>query len=319
MIPKGRPVLSGREGNEPQKEGITMKKPMRIVTASVCALALAGSFAMFGCSSNTQSAEEPQAQEQTSEPAEQVQLQIFAANSLEKALNEVQALYTEQTGVTFADTQYEASGTLNEMLGGGAAADIEITASRGTMDTAVEEGYVDEGTRFDMFTNDLVIVAGTDSDIDEVTLEEAASGNYKIAVGDDNVPAGNYAKQALSTVGCWVDEEGTTGSESDGKGGTFDGTPLAGLVTEGSSVGNVCSYAISGDVDLAVVYTSDVYRFGGVKIVGTVPSDTHKNIIYPAAVCADSENAEAAAAFLDWCTTDEEALKIWQEWGFELA
>ena len=30
-----------------------MKKPMRIVTASVCALALAGSFAMFGCSSNT--------------------------------------------------------------------------------------------------------------------------------------------------------------------------------------------------------------------------------------------------------------------------
>ena len=53
--------------------------------------------------------------------------------------------------------------------------------------------------------------------------------------------------------------------------------------------------------------------------MGTVPSDTHKNIIYPAAVCADSENAEAAAAFLDWCTTDEEALKIWQEWGFELA
>ena len=49
------------------------------------------------------------------------------------------------------------------MLGGGATADIEITASKGTMDTAVKEGYVDEGTRFDMFTNDLVIVAGTDS------------------------------------------------------------------------------------------------------------------------------------------------------------
>lgn len=296
-----------------------MKKPMRIVTASVCALALAGSFAMFGCSSNTETAEEPTAQEQAAEPAEQVELQIFAANSLEKALNEVQALYTEQTGVTFADTQYEASGTLNEMLGGGATADIEITASKGTMDTAVKEGYVDEGTRFDMFTNDLVIVAGTDSDIDEMTLEEAASGNYKIAVGDDNVPAGNYAKQALSTVGAWVDDEGTVGAESDGKGGTFEGTPLEGMVTEGKSVGDVCSYANTGDVDLAFVYSSDVYRFGNVKIVGTVPADACKAIVYPAAVCAETDNAEAAQEFLDWAVSDEDALKIWQEWGFELA
>ena len=232
---------------------------------------------------------------------------------------DAQALYTEQTGVTFADTQYEASGTLNEMLGGGATADIEITASKGTMDTAVKEGYVDEGTRFDMFTNDLVIVAGTDSDIEEMTLEEAASGKYKIAVGDDNVPAGNYAKQALSTVGAWIDDEGTVGPESDGKGGTFEGTPLAGMVTEGKSVGDVCSYANTGDVDLAFVYSSDVYRFGGVQIVGTVPANTHKNIVYPGAVTSESKNAAATQEFLDWCLSSDKAQEIWQKWGFELA
>lgn len=305
-----------------------MKKHLRFMIAAVLTFALVGMFALAGCSSNateestaeSSSSATAGTEESSSEAAEAVELQIFAANSLSEAMDKVQELYSEaHEGVTFADTQYEASGTLNEMLAAGSYADILITASKGTMDTAVEEAYVDEGTRFDMFTNDLVIVAGENSDITEVTLDDVATGQYTVAVGDDNVPAGNYAKQALSTVGCWVDEEGTTGSESDGKGGTFDGTPLAGLVTEGSSVGNVCSYANSGDVDLAFVYTSDVYRFGGVKIVGTVPSDTHKNIIYPAAVCADSENAEAAAAFLDWCTTDEEALKIWQEWGFELA
>ena len=295
-----------------------MKKRTRIVMASACAFALAGSLAMFGCSSGAQNEEQKSEEPAATESSEQVELQIFAANSLEKALNEVQALYTEQTGVTFADTQYEASGTLNEMLGGGATADIEITASKGTMDTA-EEGYVDEGTRFDMFTNDLVIVAGTDSDIDEMTLEEAASGNYKIAVGDDNVPAGNYAKQALSTVGAWTDDEGTVGPESDGKGGTFEGTPLEGMVTEGKSVGDVCSYANTGDVDLAFVYSSDVYRFGNVKIVGTVPADACKAIVCPAAVCAETDNADAAQAFLDWAVSDEDALKIWQEWGFELA
>ena len=305
-----------------------MKKHLRFMIAAVLTFALVGMFALAGCSSNateestaeSSSSATASTEESSSEAAEAVELQIFAANSLSEAMDKVQELYSEtHEGVTFADTQYEASGTLNEMLAAGSYADILITASKGTMDTAVEEAYVDEGTRFDMFTNDLVIVAGENSDITEVTLDDVGTGQYTVAVGDDNVPAGNYAKQALSTVGCWVDEEGTTGSESDGKGGTFDGTPLAGLVTEGSSVGNVCSYANSGDVDLAFVYTSDVYRFGGVKIVGTVPSDTHKNIIYPAAVCADSENAEAAAAFLDWCTTDEEALKIWQEWGFELA
>ncbi len=301
-----------------------MKKHLRFMVAAVLTFALAGMFALSGCSSSTteestaetESASEPAA----TEPAESVELQLFAANSLSEAMDAVQELYTEShPGVTFADTQYEASGTLNEMLAAGSYADVLITASKGTMDTAVEEGYVDESTRFDMFTNDLVIVAGENSDISEVTLDDIATGQYTVAVGDDNVPAGNYAKQALSTVGCWIDSDGTTGPDSDGKGGTFDGTPLAGLVTEGSSVGNVCSYANSGDVDVAFVYTSDVYRFGGVKIVGTVPADTHKNIIYPAAVCADSENAEAAQEFLDWCTTDEEALKIWQEWGFELA
>lgn len=294
-----------------------MKKSIRAVLTGVCAFALVGAFALPGCSSQRQEAEQPA--EEPAAAEETVELQMFAANSLEKAMDEVQALYTEETGVTFADTQYEASGTLNEMLAGGAYADGLITASKGTMDTAVKEGYVDESTRFDMFTNDLVIVVGESSDITELTLDDLATGEYTIAVGDDNVPAGNYAKQALSTVGCWVDSEGTTGSDSDGKGGTFDGTPLAGKVTEGSSVGNVCSYAETGDVQCALVYSSDAYRFDGVKIVGTVPADTHKSIVYPAAVCADSENAEATAEFLDWAFTNEDAIAIWEAWGFQLA
>ena len=140
-------------------------------------------------------------------------------------------------------------------------------------------------------------------------------------MGDANVPAGNYAKQSLSTTDpqCWISADGTTGKDCSGTDGTFDGTPLQGKVTEGSSVGNVCSYANSGDVDLAMVYSSDVYRFGGVKIVSVVPDDTHKSILYPAAVCADSEHADAAEQFLNWAFTNEDAIKIWQEWGFELA
>lgn len=300
-----------------------MKKSMRLVLASALALSLVGAAALFGCSSD-KPAEEPAASQQaTEESHEPVELQIFAANSLSKAMNEVQELYTkDHSWVTFADTQYEASGTLNEMLGAGSYADILITASKATMDTAVEREYVDASTRFDMFTNELVIVAGeNNANVTEVTLQDLTSGNYTLAVGDANVPAGNYAKQALTTTdpACWISTDGTIGKDCSGKEGTFEGTPLEGKVTEGSSVGNVCSYANSGDVDLAMVYSSDVYRFGGVKIVSTVPADTHKNILYPAAICADSKYSDAAKEFLDWAFTNEDAIKIWQEWGFELA
>lgn len=294
-----------------------MRKRLRLAATAAATLALVGAFGLFGCSSGSDEAEEA-----TQEPAaEAVELQVFAANSLSKAMEEIQAAYIEDghSNVTFLDTQYKSSGELNEMLGAGSYADLLISASKGSMDTAVEKGYVDESTRVDMFVNDLVIVAAEGSGIESVTLQDIADGTYTFCVGDESVPAGNYACQALSTVGVYLpaaDEEGKTGKDISGKGGSFaEGyTPVL-----DTSVGNVCKHAQSGDVDVAFVYTSDVYRFGGVEIVGTVPADTHKNIVYPGALTANSENAEATQEFLDWCLTSEKAQQIWQDWGFELA
>lgn len=294
-----------------------MKKKLRLAATAAVTLALVGAFGLFGCSSDGDKGEEatPEA------AAEAVELQVFAANSLSKAMEDIQAAYIEDghSNVTFLDTQYKSSGELNEMLGAGSYADLLISASKGSMDTAVEKGYVDESTRVDMFVNDLVIVAAEDSGIENVTLQDIADGTYTFCVGDESVPAGNYACQALSTVGVYLpaaDEEGKTGKDISGKGGSFaEGyTPVL-----DTSVGNVCKHAQSGDVDVAFVYTSDVYRFGGVKIVGTVPADTHKNIVYPGALTANCENAEATQEFLDWCLTSEKAQQIWQDWGFELA
>ncbi|WP_449314433.1 molybdate ABC transporter substrate-binding protein [Rubneribacter sp.] len=302
-----------------------MKKRIRIVMAAACAFAMVGAFALAGCSSSEPVAEEPTttepAEEQAADSAEAVELQVFAANSLSKAMEEVQAAYIADghENVSFADTQYKSSGELNEMLGAGSYADLLISASKGSMDTAEEEGYTNASTRVDMFVNDLVIVAKEGSGLSDVTLQDIADGTYTFCVGDESVPAGNYACQALSTVGVYVpgaDEEGKTGKDISGKGGTFAEGYSPVLDT---SVGNVCKHAQSGDVDVAFVYTSDVYRFGGVEIVGTVPGDTHKNIVYPGAVTSMSEHPEETQEFLDWCLTSEKAQEIWQNWGFELA
>lgn len=302
-----------------------MKKQLRIVVAAVCAFAMVGAFALTGCSSNSSSTEQKSDSTQTEQAAdnnkEQVELQVFAANSLSKAMEEVEAAYIADghTNVSFADTQYKASGELNEMLGAGSYADLLISASKGSMDTAAEKGYVDSSTRVDMFKNDLVMVSKEGTDLKDVTLQDIADGKYTFCVGDESVPAGNYACQSLSTVGVYLppaSDEGKTGKDISGKGGTFADGYAPVLDT---SVGNVCKHAQSGDVDVAFVYTSDVYRFGGVQIVGTVPADTHKNIVYPGAVTSNCKNAEATQEFLDWCLSSDKAQEIWQKWGFELA
>lgn len=298
-----------------------MAKAWKRLSILALAAALAAMVAMVGCSSEQKSEganDEKAATETTAEP---VELQVFAANSLSKAMEEVQAAYIEDghSNVTFADTQYKSSGELNEMLGAGSYADLLISASKSSMDTAVKKGYVDEGTRVDMFKNDLVIVSKEGSGLKDVTLQDIADGKYTFCVGDESVPAGNYADQALSTVGVYVpsgDDEGKTGKDISGKNGSFAKGYNPVLDT---SVGNVCKHAQTGDVDVAFVYTSDVYRFGGVEIVGTVPADTHKGIAYPGAITSQSKNVEATQEFLDWCQNSEKAQEIWQKWGFELA
>lgn len=307
-----------------------MNKRVKLVLAAVCAMALVAAFALVGCggnsaSSSSASSSAASSSSSSSASAQAVELQIYAANSLSKAMNEAQELYTKQNpNITFKETQYKSSGELNSMLQADpTAADIEITASKKTMDEAEAAGYVDAGTRVTMFKNDLVMVTSEkNADITEVTLDDIATGKYTVCVGDDSVPAGNYANQSLSTVGCFVDPNGKVGAESDGKANGTDayaGTPLEGKVVTDTSVGNVCKHAESGDVDVAFVYTSDVERFGGVKVVGTVPNDTHKAITYPGAVCAKTKNADEAEKFLNWCLTDKSVQEIWQKWGFELA
>lgn len=139
-----------------------MKKHIRIVLAAACAFALVGAFALAGCSAPEQKSESQQSQEPAKdEKHEAVELQLFAANSLSKAMDAVQQLYAkDHSWVTFKDTQYLSSGELNEQLAGGAYADVLISASKSKMDEAVEKGYVNQATRFDMFKNDLVMVVG---------------------------------------------------------------------------------------------------------------------------------------------------------------
>lgn len=243
-------------------------------------------------------------------PARAVELQIFAANSLEKAMPEVQALYTEKTGVAFADTQFKASGDLIEQMRAGAQADVLITASKGTMDDAVAGELVDDATRLDMFVNDLVVVKAEGSDAKIASLEDVKNIEGKVAIGDAvTVPAGKYANQALNTIGLYTGAAGDDGEYAP---------EFADRVALADKVGTAAKYVSTGDATIGFVYSSDIFRYDGIEQAFVCPEDTHKPIVYPGAVSASSEHAKAAADFLDFCMNDAEAQKVWAKYGFEL-
>lgn len=287
----------------------TLNTPARAVSRrSLVAFGLTALFAgtLAGCGAKPADT----ADTAGSTPAKAVELQIFAANSLEKAMPEVQALYTEKTGVTFADTQFKASGDLIEQIRAGAQVDALITASKGTMDDAVAGGLVDEATRLDMFVNDLVVVKAEGSDVEIASLEDVKNIEGKVAIGDAvTVPAGKYANQALNTIGLYAGAAGDDGVYAP---------EFAGRVALADKVGTAAKYVSTGDATIGFVYSSDIFRYDGIEQAFVCPEDTHKPIVYPGAVSASSEHAAAAADFLNFCMNDAEAQKVWAKYGFEL-
>ena len=272
---------------------------------SLSAVAAAG-LGLAGCSGSKTS--EPAGSDAGSAKASSkkaVELQVFAANSLEKALPEVQELYTGQTGTTFADTQFKASGDLVEQMRAGAAVDVLITASKGTMDDAEAAELVDADTREDMFVNDLVIIRAEGSDTKVEAIADVANLDGKIAIGDaKTVPAGKYANQALASVGLYT---GTEGDDGEYAPEIADKVALA------------ASYVSTGDCVAGFVYSSDIFRYDGIEEAFVCPEDSHKPIVYPGAVAESSEHADKAKAFIDFCLTNKKAQKIWAKYGFELS
>ena len=289
-------------------------KTRRSFLAALTAVALVGTLGLVGCAKQQAAAPE-KAQESAKA---KVELTVFAANSLEKALPEVQALYTKKTGVTFKDTQFKGSGDLVEQLKANSkSADVLITASTGTMEKALKNQSVDSSTKKDMFKNDLVVATSEKGSLKLASIADLGKADVQsFALGEPNaVPAGKYAVQALENAKLC-----TTKTSDDKKTITVTwADSVKSKVNAGADkVGTVAQYVASGQAQFGFCYSSDIYRYKGVKVALTVPKDMHKPIVYPGAVCASTAHKAEAAAFLKFCLEDKEAQKVFSKYGFEI-
>lgn len=126
----------------------------------------------------------------------------------------------------------------------------------------------------------------------------AALGGPKVArvgIGNpDSVPAGRYAKAALTKAGLW---------ES-----------LAPKYIMAESVRQVLDYLARGEVDAGFVYATDAKK-GGDKVAVTAIIELDKPVTYPVAVTSGTKNKKGAQAFVDFLKSAE-AQKILAARGF---
>jgi molybdate transport system substrate-binding protein len=229
------------------------------------------------------------------------EITVFAAASLKNALDTIAADWQAQSGNTVV-ISYGGSSALAKQIQEGAPADIFVSAAVNWMDTLEKDGFLKAGTRKDLLGNTLVLVAHgdaspvkIDSDLDLAGLLNG--GKLSMAMVG-SVPAGQYGKEALTSLGLWSSVEGS--------------------VAQSENVRAALALVQTGEAPLGIVYGSDAIADseagGKVSVIGTFPADSHKPIIYPVAEIAASAKP-AASEFLK-ALSGETAAKIFEGQGF---
>ena len=295
--------------------GKTWKKGMAaVMTAVMVSGALAGCGSGAGQKTETVAAETAQTgaaaetvKDETTaaessvaatEVAEETEILVAAAASLKNAYEEelIPMFEAQYPGVTVKGT-YDSSGKLQTQIEEGLEADVFMSAAKKQMKALDEEGMIDSDSIVDLLENKIVLIVPTGSDKGIQSFEDIVKAD-SIALGDPaSVPAGQYSEEALTNLGLWDQIQDKT--------------------SFGTNVTEVLNQVTAGSADAGIVYATDAASMADqVEVVAEAPEGSLKTrVIYPVAVVKDSANAEVAANFVEFLTTDE-AMKVFEAYGF---
>ena len=291
-----------------------MKKPFAVVMA---AMMVAGM--MAGCSSKPQettaaatetetiAAETTAAETEAESKAEakadlgEQSILVAAAASLKNAYeDELIPMFEEQyPGVTVEGT-YDSSGKLQTQIEEGLEADVFMSAATKQMKALDEEGMIASDTIVNLLENKIVLIVPTGSDSKMDSFEKIGDA-ASIALGDpESVPAGQYAKEALTNLNVW--------------------DSIQDKVSFGTNVTEVLNQVAAASADAGIVYATDAAsKADQVTVVAEAPERSlEKKVIYPVAVVKATAHEDAAKAFVDFLQTPE-AIAVFESYGFVAA
>ena len=278
-----------------------MKKMLTLLLVLVTVLGLTA------CGSNDAPAVTPP----TEADAEPVELIVFAAASMTETLTELGNRYMAENENVKIVFNFDSSGTLKTQIQEGADCDIFISAGQKQMnqlditaDTSVNTDGLDfvlEGTRFNILENKvaLAVPEGNPAGINSYDdlIAGLQTGSVMLAMGNSDVPVGQYTQKILAYYEL-VEEE----------------LAAAGSITYGSNVKEVTTQVSEATVDCGIIYQTDAFS-AGLNVVDTATAEICGQVIYPAAVMNVSKNVEAAMAFMEFLTADA-ADAVFENVGF---
>jgi molybdate transport system substrate-binding protein len=217
-------------------------------------------------------------------------LVVFAAVSLKEGLDRAGFVYVAKTlqPVRFS---YGASSALARQIEQGAPADIFISADVDWMDYLQKKNLIIAKTRRNLFSNHLALIAPTGSKLKlrigkGMPLAKALGPGGRLAVAGPEVPAGRYARAALTKLGLW--------------------DQLEDHLAPAENVRAALAFVARGECPLGIVYDTDAAVEPKVRIVGLFPDRTHPRIVYPGAITASSHTL-GAQRFLNNLKSPREA------------
>jgi molybdate transport system substrate-binding protein len=224
---------------------------------------------------------------------------VFAAASLQTALNAVAEHWRRETGkrVTFS---YAASSALARQLEQGAPADVFASADLEWMDYVQQRNLVVAESRRTLLRNTLVLIEPAEGPPSDLVIAPGfplaqAIGDSRLATGQvDSVPAGRYARQALTSLGVW--------------------DAVAPRIAGADNVRAALTLVARGEARFGIVYATDARTEPRVRVVGTFPEGSHAPVAYPFAV-TDASRHPDAATFLDYLRAPA-AVRIFEAQGF---
>ncbi|MFZ6027432.1 MAG: molybdate ABC transporter substrate-binding protein [Chloroflexota bacterium] len=219
---------------------------------------------------------------------EPVDLNVFAAASLTEAFTEIGRAFEAERPEVKVIFNFAGSQQLVQQMAEGAPADVFASANQKQMDAAIQTGRIDGDAAQVFARNQLLLVYPADNPAGLGRLEDLAKPGVKLVLADENVPVGQYARDFLDKTA----QDAAFGSD-------YAARVLGNVVSYENNVKSVLGKVVLGEADAGIVYTSDVIGEDATKVGRIeIPDALNVPAVYPLAALNDSQQVEAAQAFV---------------------
>ncbi len=216
-----------------------------------------------------------------------VDLTVFGAASLKKALAEIKVSYEAANPGTTITISTDSSTALATKIEQGAPADVFLSADTQNPQSLVDKGLaVGPVTEFAGNTLTVIVPAGNPAGIR--TPADLAKAGVKIIACADSVPIARYAGQLVANL-----------SKEAGYPADLVARYTANVASKEDNVAAIVSKIALGEGDAGIVYATDAKTSDDVTAV-PVPDSANVSATYGGVVVKASPNAAAATAFMDW-------------------